>query len=313
MSGSKIVVTGAAGGVAGRVVSLLAERGESVVALVRKPEQMSAFRARGIDAVIGDLGRPESLRTAMEGCDRMFLLTPVVPNQAELGRNAVEAAIDAGVERVVHLSASDASVDSPMPWASACAQTDALLKTSGLDWTLIRPSAFMQNVLLSAPAIRRRVYPQTTGDSAIGWIDAADIARVAVNVLTEDGHAGRDYPITGHEALTSREIASRLSTALGHRIRYVHLPGPLFYLALRAGGTPPWLARGLVRQYADVVRNGLDNVLLMTDHVERITGTPPTSFLAFARQHEDELKIEDAAHRQRSTAAEPEHDDRPSR
>jgi uncharacterized protein YbjT (DUF2867 family) len=290
VDGSRIMVTGATGGVAGRVVTLLAERGEPVRALCRRPDQVAAFRARGVDAVLGDLGRPEGLARAMEGCDRVFLLTPVTPRQAELGRNAVEAARSAGVRRVVHLSGGDATLDSRLPWARACAETDALLRASDLDWTLVRPSAFMQNVLQSAPAIRRGLYPQTTGDSAIGWIDAADIARVVAQVLTEDGHSGRDHVLTGPEALTSRQIAERLSTALGRRIRYLHLPGPLFGLALRAGGADAWLARGLVRQYAEVVRGGLDDVRAMTDTVREITGTPPRSFLEFARAHADELR-----------------------
>jgi uncharacterized protein YbjT (DUF2867 family) len=289
MDGS-ILVTGATGGVAGRVVALLADRGESVRALCRRPEQVEAFRARGVDAVLGDLGRPGTLGPALDGCDRMFLLTPVTPRQAELGRNAVEAAEAAGVRRVVHLSGGDATLDSRLPWARACAETDALLRASPLAWTLLRPSAFMQNVLQSAPAIRRGLYPQTTGGSPIGWIDAADIARVAAQVLTADGHEGRDHVLTGPEALTSRQIAERLSTALGRRIRYVHLPGPLFGLALRAGGADAWLARGLVRQYAEVVRDGLDDVRAMTDAVSRITGTPPRSFLDFARAHADELR-----------------------
>ncbi|WP_445445021.1 SDR family oxidoreductase [Clavibacter sp. km3a] len=289
MDGS-ILVTGATGGVAGRVVALLADRGEPVRALCRRPDQVEAFRARGVDAALGDLGRPGTLGPALEGCDRMFLLTPVTPRQAELGRNAVEAAEAAGVRRVVHLSGGDATLDSRLPWARACAETDALLRASRLAWTLLRPSAFMQNVLQSAPAIRRGVYPQTTGRSAIGWIDAADIARVAAQVLTEDGHEGRDHVLTGPEALTSRQVAERLSTALGRRIRYVHLPGPLFGLALRAGGADAWLARGLVRQYAEVVRDGLDDVRAMSDAVSRITGTPPRSFLDFARANADELR-----------------------
>jgi uncharacterized protein YbjT (DUF2867 family) len=289
MGGSTILVTGATGGVAGRVITLLAERGEPVRALCRRAEQVRAFRARGIDAVQGDLGGPEGLRRAMADCDRLFLLTPVTPRQATLGRNAVEAAEAAGIRRVVHLSGGDAALDSRLPWARACAETDALLRASDLEWTLVRPSAFMQNVLESAPAIRRGFYPQTTGTSAIGWIDAVDIARVAAQVLTEDGHVGRDHVLTGPEALTSRQIAERLSTALDRRIRYVHLPGPLFGLALRAGGADAWLARGLVRQYAEVVRGGLDDVLAMTDTVREITGTPPRSFLDFARAHAEEL------------------------
>jgi hypothetical protein len=112
---------------------------------------------------------------------------------------------------------------------------------------------------------------------------------VDAQVLVEDGHIGRDHVLTGPEALTSRQIAERLSTALGRRIRYVHLPGPVFGLALRAGGADAWLARGLVRQYAEVVREGLDDVQAMSDAATRITGTPPRSFLDFARAHAAEL------------------------
>lgn len=223
----------------------------------------------------------------MAGCDRVFLLTSGVPSQRVHGRNAVEAAVAAGVRRVVHLSTADANPASAIPWASAPAFTDALLKASGLDWTLLRPSAFMQNILQSSAPIRRGLLPQTSGRGKVGMIDSYDIAAVAARVLAEPGHEHRDYVLTGPELLSMPDVAATLSTVLHRRVRYLHLPGPLFFLVLRLSGQDRWWARGLVRQFVDVVRHGHDNGDVMTDTVQALTGSRPRSFGEFVTRNRE--------------------------
>lgn len=284
-----ILVTGATGGIGRHLVQMLHEAGEPVRALCRRDDQVAALQARGISAVLGNLDDPASLLAAMQDCDRLFLLTPVTPAQRDSGRHAVDAAVSAGVDRVVHLSTADANTNSAVPWARAPAHTDQQLHASGLAWTILRPTAFMQNILQSAAAIRRGLLPQTSNRGGVGWIDTADIAAVAATVLTGAGHAGCEYVLTGPELLSIRDIADQLTDVLHRRVRYVHLPAPAFYGVLRLTGADPWLAHGLVRQFVDVVRRGQDNGRALTDTVNTLTGTPARTFAQFAADHQQEL------------------------
>lgn len=281
----RILVTGATGGVGGQVVTMLHDAGTDLLAMCRRQQQVDEFEQRGIGAVLGDLSDPSSLESALEGVDTMFLLTTAQRRQAEFGRNAVRGAERAGVRRVVHLSSGDASPSSDVPWAAAPARTDALLRVSSLRWTLLKPSAFMQNLFDSAPAIRRGLLPQPTGEGVAGWIDTEDIARVASRVLVEDGHEQKEYLLTGPELLAMRDIAATLADVLEHPVRFVDLPGPAFRLLLLASGLDAWTARGVTNQFAHVVRRGTDNVTELTDRVMTLTGRPPRSFEEFARLH----------------------------
>ena len=261
---------------------MLSEAGQPVRALCRRQQQVDDFRARGVQAVLGDLGDRDSLRAAMADADRLFLLTFPGPSQREHGRNAVEAAVAAGVQRVVHLSTADARPASAIPWASAPAYTDALLQASPIGWTLLRPAAFMQNFLESAAGIRRGVLPHTSGRGVTGWIDTHDIAAVAARVLAEQGHEGCTHVLTGPELLSMPAVAEQLSAVLGRRVRPVRLPSPLFYALLRVTGNDSFTAAGLRHQFRDVVRHGRDDADAFTETVRTITGRAPRSLTEFA-------------------------------
>lgn len=284
-----VLVSGATGNIGRQVVQMLVDAGEPVRALCRRQQQVDDFRARGVDAVLGDLGDRASLVPAMDGVDRVFLLTFPGSSQREHGSNAVEAALATGVKRVVHLSTADANPASAVPWASAPGYTDALLQASAIGWTLLRPAAFMQNVLESAPVIRRGLFPQTSGRGVTGWIDTHDIAAVAARVLVENGHEGATYVLTGPELLSVPDLAAQLTTVLGHKVRYVHLPGRLFYLLLRLTGSDAFTAGGLRHQFVDVVRHGQDDAAVFTETVRSLTGAAPRSFLEFAETHRYDL------------------------
>ena len=283
----RILVTGATGGIGRQLVDRLTVAGAPVVAMCRRQKQIDDFAAQGITAVRGDLEDTASLQAAMAGADRLFLLTFPGPTQRQQGRNAVEAAVAAGVRRVVHLSTADANPRSAIPWAAAPAATDELLKASALEWTLLKPTAFMQNLAQSALPIRYGLLPQTSGRGQVGWIDTADIAAVATEVLLHDGHQNRELILTGPQLLSMPQVAAELSTVIGHRVRYVHLPSRVFSTLLRLSGTDVFTARGLRHQFVDVFRNGQDDGAVMTDTVHAVTGTPPRSIRDFAQSHRE--------------------------
>ena len=282
-----ITITGATGDVGGRTLRLLREAGIDVRAVARRPDQVSRFEQQGTEAVLAGLDDVDALTAAFAGSEQLMLITAPSPRQAVHGRNAVQAAKRAGVRAITHLSTADGSPDSPVPWARANWHTDQLIRISGLEWTILRASAFMSNLRQSAAPIARGWYPQTTGRGAIPWTDTEDIARVAATVLQKDAHAGEDPFLTGPEMLTSPQVAATFSAALGRRVRYLPLPSRVFAGAIRLGGADAWTAEGLRQQFARIVRYGRDNVAVRTDEVQRITGRPATTLASWIHTNRD--------------------------
>ena len=282
-----ITITGATGDVGGRTLRLLKEAGIDVRAVARRPDQISRFAEQGTEAALAGFDDVDALTAAFAGSDQLLLITAPSPRQAVHGRNAVQAAKRAGVRAITHLSTADGSPESPAPWARANWHTDQLVKISGLEWTILRSSAFMSNLLQSAAPIARGWYPQTTGRGAVPWTDTEDIARVAATVLQAGVHTGADPFITGPELLTSQQVAATFSAELGRRVHYLPLPSRVFAGAIRLGGADRWTAEGLRQQFGRIVRYGRDNVTVRTDDVQRITGRPATTLASWIHANRD--------------------------
>lgn len=282
-----ILISGATGGIGGEICRLLARTGTPFRAMGRQAAQVEAFRKDGTDAVLGDFDRPDTLPAAMQGIDTLFLITPPTPRQFAQETAAIDAARDAGVRRIVKLSASDANVRSTVPWARTHARIDHHLRASGVEWTILKPTAFMQNFLWFKDAIAKGFLPQVAGSGSVSWVDTRDVARVAATVLGQEGHARATYFLTGPETLDMKAAAGRLAEVVGHKVRYLDLPNPLFAALLRATGNSRWMTKGLVVQFADVVAGHHD--IDPTFEIERLTGTPPHDFTAFVRDHRDQF------------------------
>lgn len=287
----RVLVTGATGAVGGALVDELGRREVAFRVLCRRPDQVADFRAHGVDAALGSLDDEQSLVSALRGCDQLFLLAPVSPDMEALTRRAIDAAVAAGVRHVAKVSASDARPDSPVPWAAAHARTDAHLARSGLARTELAATCFTSNLLQLAAPVRRGFLPGTSGRGATTWITPEDLAAAAARVLTDPAVAGgagadaRRYLLTGTRPLSFPEVAAQLSEVLGRRVRYVHLPGPLMYVATRLGGSSAWEAHGLVAQFAQVVRHGRDGVGVFSDELAGLLDREPTSVADYVRAH----------------------------
>lgn len=280
-----ILVLGATGGIGGEVCRLLKKAGTSFRAMARKQEQVDQFRADGVDAVRGDLDRPETLTAAMAGIETLFLVTAPTPAQVAQETAAINVAKRAGVGRIVKISASDCNVRSRIPWAKSHALIDHYLRASGVDWTILMPTAFMQNFLWFTKPVARGFLPLGAGKGSLSWVDTRDIARVAATVLTQDGHSRATYFLTGPETFDMSEAAVRLSEVTGRKVRYLDLPTPAFRTVLRLTGSSRWMTNGLVAQFSDMVAGHHD--IDPTCEIERLTGQPPRDFAAFLREHRE--------------------------
>ena len=279
----KILVTGATGNVGGGVIASLTAMGENVRALVRDESKAQGLRDAGVEVVIGDLDKPETLDAAFSGVDRVFLVTPAGPNQVSLARNGIAAAKRAGSPHIVRLSAEAVrEMPGALPRIPAQhAEIDTELKASGLPYTLLRPHWFMQNMLMVAQTVASEgVVYMAAKDGKLGMIDVRDIADVAAKVLTEAGHEGKTYGLTGPASISYHDIAAGLSKAFGKEVKYVDVPPEAAREAMVGMGLPQWFADAMT-EYNKAFSEGFGD--FTTNDVEEITGHPARSYETFAR------------------------------
>lgn len=260
-----IVVAGATGNVGREVVRQLSAAGEPVRALTRNPDTVRF-------GVAGDLNDPASLRPALAGATALFLLSGYSPEIFTVAR-------EAGVRRVVLLSGGSAETgDRTNAVARYMIDTEEALRASGLAWTMVRPRMFMTNALQWAPQVRAGVVRAPWPDVPSAVVDPADIAAVAAAALTSDAHEGREYPVTGPEALRPGDRVRILAEALGRELRYEPQPDDEARAEMTAQ-MPVEYVDAFFSFYSD---GKLDEATVLPT-VEEVTGRPPVTFAAWAR------------------------------
>jgi uncharacterized protein YbjT (DUF2867 family) len=278
-----VLVTGATGNVGSQVVRELLALGVPVRAFVR--DQGGARTRLGPDAelAVGDLSDASSVERALAGVDRVFLSSADGPDKVGQEAGVVDAAAAAGVRLIVKASTMLAEAGSPLPPLDWNGRGEEHLLRSGVPATLLRSGFYMTNMLMAAEQVRgdgSLVAP--AGDGRIAMIDPRDVGAVAAVVLTEPGHAGRSYRLTGPEAIGYDDVAAELSRATGSPVRYVDVPESAARAGLAAAGMPGWLVEHLVGLFRLVRAGGLAEV---TDDVRLVTGRAPRGFGDFAAHH----------------------------
>ena len=216
---------------------------------------------------------------------RLLMLIDDEPAQRRLVGPFIERAKELGVERIVLHSGRGVDVPGYMDRSAPAAQThidgEDAVRSSGLEWTILRPGWFAQNFSegFFAEAVRGGEMRFPAGDGAATFVDVEDIADVAVAALTENGHAGRTYELSGPRALGLNEVASILGSAGGRRIVYTALSVEDFVAESMAQGWPEEEARGFAEVFHPL-REGLDEHY--SSGVEEALGRKPRTFEAFA-------------------------------
>lgn len=280
-----IVVTGATGSIGSSLLPMLVQSGASLRAVAHSAAGREKIQGAGVEAVGGDFDQPDSLERAMEGCERLFLLSPTHPDLVSRETAAIDAARRAGVRHVVKLSAMGADTRSSCALLSRHGEVEHHVVASGLDYTILRPACFMHMHLLPVDTITAHgAWYGMTGDGAHGYIDTDDIAAVAAAVLTTPGHEGKTYELTGPRAMTMPEAAAELSEVIGSTVEYVDVPADQFRANLAGAGLPDWLADGVVALYR-IIREG--HMTTVTGFVEELTGRRPRAYGELAESHKD--------------------------
>ena len=275
-----ICLTGAGGTVGCQLVRKLESNKIPFRAAYHSSQKADAARSNGIDAVIIDYNRPETLQHAFQGCGKVFLLGPNTPDQTQLELNAVEAAGAAGVEHLVKQSVMGAE-DEAFSLARVHRPVERAIESSGMTWTFLRPNSFMQNVeTFMGETIRSQAaFYSASGAAKISHVDVRDIAAVAAKALTEPNHVAKGYTLTGPEALTYDEMAHELSKALGRTIRHVSLPPAELKDGMLAEGLPEAVADRLLdleRFFSEGHARHINN------DIELVTGQKARRFSTYA-------------------------------
>jgi uncharacterized protein YbjT (DUF2867 family) len=263
-----ILVIGASGNVGRQVVRQLVPTGAAVRALVRDPE--SADLPAEVDVMAGDLTRPDTVDAALGGVDAVFLIWPFT---TAVSAAPVIDAIARHSQRVVYLSAMTAEQ------GGLWGEIEKLIEDSGLAWTFLRPGGFMANTLMWADEIRSGVVHWPYGAMARSLIHEADVA--AVRALTEDGHVGDRYVLTGPEALTQVDQVRVISEALGRGVRWEELSRDQARERLLAAWGDPSFVDLALDHWASAVSSPEP----VTSVVAEVTGRPARTFREWAQEH----------------------------
>jgi uncharacterized protein YbjT (DUF2867 family) len=245
-----------------------------------------------VEVVRGDLSDPASVAPALEGVDRMYLF-PV----EETAREVVALAREAGVGRIVDLSAASVSV------GLHTNPVEQEVEESGLEWTHVRPCGFMANMLqIWAPPIRaERVVRYPFADEQMNLIHEADIAAVATAALLEDGHHGAAYTLTGPALVTVREQVRAIGEALGEEVRFEEVTREEAREIMKAQGGFAAESADLMLGFVDYggeAASGADGyadqdwsaLMRPWPDVEKVTGRPARSYAEWARDHIEDFR-----------------------
>jgi len=281
-----VLVTGATGTIGREVARQLSGEGVSVRAGVR--DQAKARKQFGADIALVpfDFENEKTFSEALEGVEKVFLLPPLLPNQLEVMNAFVDAAKRAGVRHVVKLSAIGIDDESQPTAIKSHDANERHIRESGVAFTFLRPNSFMQNFITYFAPHNGAIY-LPWGNGTASFVDTRDIASVAAKALTSDGHEGKIYTLTGPATLGIAEVALILSEVTGREFKYVDVPEAAARDGMLQAGVPQWQVELVLELHAVNKQNRWSAV---TSDIEKVTGTPPTDFAQFAREHADKFR-----------------------
>ena len=297
----KIIVTGASGQFGHAAATMLLEQvpAEDLVFLSRTPENLADLAESGAHVRRADFDDRSTLAAAMEGGERMLLISTVrVGSRVAQHTAAVEAAKAQGVRHVVYTSLLGVRTPgNPSVEGFDHIATERMIEQSGLAWTLLRDSLYSDAVAtaMAIPALQSGHKPENAGDGRVPVVSRNDCVATAVGVLTQEGHADKAYDVTGPELWTLPAAMALVSQMAGKPIAVERVDDEGMFAYFDSLGVPrkasdvvpdgpiPWASEGMVT-FGQSIREGFMDVA--SDDVERITGRPPRSLRSVLEQYQ---------------------------
>ncbi|MBC7793821.1 MAG: SDR family oxidoreductase [Clostridia bacterium] len=279
-----IGLTGANGQLGRLVVRHLldAKDGGRIRAVTRNPSHAQAFHDSppNVEFVRGDFDDDAALEEAFGGLSRLLVISTTDGNVVRIERQsrAITAARKSGVEHIIYLSFLVEDPASPFPFAAAHRETEKVLLASGADWTILRPSLYLDSLgMLRSDLADGDTFYAPAGKGRASFLSRDDIARVASSVLTGVGHQSKTYTLTGAQSVSYAEVADAAANVLGRPIRYADID-EMEYRARAASSVPAAMLDAFVAIWRSIRDQWFDRV---SDDVERLTTVEPMSVHAW--------------------------------
>ncbi|WP_054313351.1 SDR family oxidoreductase [Mesorhizobium sp. 1M-11] len=277
-----ILITGATGKIAQHLIPSLLQQDQAVRAMVHSPEKRAMLERQGAKTVVASFDDPGALDAAYDGVETLLFLTPPHENASTWASAGIAAAKQAGIRRIVRISALLAGPDGPSDNNRQHGRTDDELRACGIPSVILRPHFFMQNLLADVPTLNAKdTLHAAAGDAGLAMIDTRDIADVALCALLSPAWDGNTYDLTGPASISFHEIVRELSELLGRTIRYVPISPDSLAQSVRDMGLDEWFAEGF-HDYLLAYSRGWGD--FTTDAVEAISGKPARRFGQFAKE-----------------------------
>jgi len=277
----KILVIGGTGHVGSEVVKQLQKRKANVRLLVRKE---GTPVPQGVEVAVGDLLDPVSMRKALTGVDKLYLLNAVTPDELTQGLIAYDLAKKLKLKHIVYHSVFRVEHFKDVPHFASKLAIESAIREFDVPYTVIRPNYFFQNDLtLKDPLTKAGVYPMPLGPVGISAVDIRDIAEAAAIALTSDGHFGKTYNVSGPEVLSGPQIASIWSGLLGKEVHYCGDDMDAFEEQMRKQA-PSWSAFDIRMMFEGYLGRGFVAGPGDVETLTELLGHAPRRYADFARE-----------------------------
>jgi uncharacterized protein YbjT (DUF2867 family) len=279
-----ILLTGVTGKTGGAVANALIEKGVTFRALVRDADKAAAFKEAGAELIVGDMGDRDAVARALDGVDKAALILPNSQEQKDMELQFVDLAAEAGVKHLVKLSSLEARDDATSPVPQLHWAVEEHIRETGMEWTMIRPNFFMDNLLGAGRTIKSDGnFALPMADGIVVPMDCRDIGATIAEVLIGEGHAGQSYEISGPEQMTFHDIADQFSAVLGKKVEYVNAEPVAYRDRVAPFLSSEWHADAVSHLFGEI----RDGVLIpqVNDTFKKLVGREPITFQQFVRDH----------------------------
>ena len=280
-----ILLTGATGTAGSFIANEFVRERVPVRILVRNRAKAAGLeKVPTVEIVEGDMSKRSSLGPALDGVDRVLMISAPLMDMVETQSTFIDAGKAAGVRHVIKFSGLDARRDTTFPFGLMHKDIEEHLENLASRGRICARLGFMQEYLREAPSIiNDGAFYLALGDVRLNPVDLVDVAKVGFLLLRDGGHEGERIAMTGPEALTMAEIADRISRAMGRTVRYVAISPDARRQALIAHGIPPEFADALDKQVEERLKGGIKLQVDLSTH--QLFNVNPTTFLEFAQRN----------------------------